>query len=437
LGSHFKTVSRTLFILGCASGVLLFQNCDSYYSVGQRSGESIAGFSLDSKAQTILSQNCYACHTDTQNAGGVSHLDNTNLMVDDGTIVPGDTNLSPLINALESSSIPEHALSDLSMSILRDWVASLSDRFSPPDVTQPPTCTLTVDKNAILLGEAVTATLQVTGKALSARIHGLPVRPQGDARMISPTATDTIKAQVSNEAGTTLCQSASVVVTTTPVDPGSLVPRCALLPSTTSAVPGDAVTLELSITAMATSASINSVAVPIPGGGVFPSVVVNPVSQTTYSARVNGGGSFSTCSTVVSTKTTAQMTKEEYFRAKIGASGLSVNDLLIRGRRASGATYGGSCIHCHTNNSVPSTQSRARLFFVLVSNDPTLNFNAIKNITHPTDATRTWDLTVSPQSLYNYVSGHRASALSSSYSGLAYRYRPEELTQIQTFVNKP
>ncbi len=416
---------------------MLFQNCDSYYSVGQRSGESIAGFTLDSKAQTILSQNCYACHTDTQSAGGVSHLDNTNLMVDDGVIVPGNSETSPLINALESSSIPEHALSEQSMSILRDWVVSLNDRFSPPDVTQPPTCTLTVDKAAILLGETVTATLQITGKAISARIHGLPVNPDGAARMISPTATGTIQGQVSNAAGTSLCQSASVQVTTTPVEPGSLVPRCALLASTTSAVPGDTVTLELSITGIATSASINSVAVAIPGGGVFPSVVVRPINQTTYSARVDGGGSFSTCSTIVATKTTAQMTKQEYYRAKVGPGGASVDDLLIRARRSRSSTYGGSCIHCHTNNTVPSAQSRARSFFVLVSNDPNLNYNAIRNITDPSDSTRKWNLTVSPQSLYNYAAGHRASASYSSYSGLAYRYSPAELTHIQNFVSKP
>lgn len=438
LGSHFKTVSRTLFVLGCASGVLLFQNCDSYYSVGQRSGESIAGFSLDSKAQTILSQNCYACHTDAQSAGGVSHLDDTNLMVEDGIILPGDSDSSPLINALESSSITEHALSEQSMAILRDWVVSLNDRFSPPDVTQPPTCTLAVNKTAILLGETITATLQITGKAISAHIHGLPVNPQGAARMVSPTATGTIKAQVSNAAGTTLCQSASVQVTTTPVDPDSLIPRCALLASTNSAVPGDSVTLELSITGIATSASINSVAVPIPGGGVFPSVVVKPISQTTYSARVNGGGSFSACSVVVATKTTAQMTNQEFYRAKVGPGGASVDDLLIRGRRASGNTYGGSCIHCHTNNTVPSAQSRARLFFVLVSNDPNLNYNAIRNITDPADSTRKWNLTVSsPQSLYFKASGHRASASYTTHSGLAYRYSPTELTHIQNFVNKP
>lgn len=364
-------------------------------------------------------------------------MDDTNLMVQDGIILPGDPELSPLMNALESSSIVEHGLSDQSMSILRDWVVSLNDRFTPPDVTQPPTCTLAVNTTAIQLGETVTATLQIVGKATAAHIHGLPVNPLGAARLISPTATGTIKAQVSNMAGTTMCQSASVQVTTTPIDPGSLVPRCALLASTTSAVPGDSVTLELSISGIATSASINSVAVAIPGGGVFPSVVVKPMSQTTYSARVNGGGSFSTCSVVVATKTTAQMTKTEFYRAKVGPGAASVDDLLIRGRRASGNTYGGSCIHCHTNNTVPTAQSRARLFFVLVSNDPNLNYNAIRNITDPLDATRKWNLTVSPQSLYNYASGHRASASYTTHSGLAYRYSPAELTHIQNFVNKP
>ncbi len=436
--SHFKTAAQSLIILFCVSGFLLFQNCDSYYSVGQRSGESIAGFTLDAKAQTILSQNCYTCHTDTQSAGGVSHLDDTNMMVQNGIIVPGVSESSPLINALESSSIPEHALSELSMSILRRWVLSLHDRFSPPDVTQPPTCTLSVNKAAVLLGETVIATLQITGKATTAHIHGLPVNPLGAARLISPTVTGTIKAQVSNAAGTTMCQSAPVQVTTPPVDPDALIPRCFLLASTPSAVPGDSVTLTLSITGTATSASINSVAVAIPGGGLYPSVVVKPISQTTYSARVNGGGSFSTCSTVVATKTTAQMTNQEFYRAKVGPGGASVDDLLIRGRRASGSTYGGSCIHCHTNNTVPSAQSRARSFFVLVSNDPNLNYNAIRDITDPSDSTRKWNLTLpSQQSLYFKASGHRASASSTTHSGLAYRYSPTELTHIQNFVNTP
>ena len=193
---------------------MLFQNCDSYYSVGQRSGESIEGYTLDLKAQTILSQNCYTCHTDAQSEGGVSHMEDTNLLVNDGVIIPGDAEASPLINALESSSIPAHALSDQSMSLLRNWVISLENSFAPPDVTQPPACTLTVNKTAIVLGETVTATLQITGKATVALIHGLPVSALGASRPISPTVTGTIKAQVSNLAGTTLCQSPSVQVST-------------------------------------------------------------------------------------------------------------------------------------------------------------------------------------------------------------------------------
>ncbi len=359
-------------------------------------------------------------------------MDDTNLMVESGLIIPGNAETSPLITALESSSIPSHALSDQSMSILRDWVISLAERFSPPDITQP-TCTITVDKITLPLGEALTATLQVTGNATTALIHGLQVNPRGASRLISPTTTGPILAQVSNPAGTTLCQSPSVQVTTTPVDPGSLIPQCALIPSVSMAVPGDDVTLELSITGTATSATINNVAVAIPIG-MFPSVIVKPLIQTVYSARVNGGGGFNTCSTTVSTKTTAQMTKQEYFRAKI--SGVSVNDLLIRARRTSGSTYGGSCIQCHNNNP-PSGQSRARLFFVLVANDANINFNRIKNIIHPDDATIVRDLTVAPQSLYNYATGHRASPNYTAHSGYSYLYRTAELTQINTFVTKP
>lgn len=435
MGSHFKTIIRSAIILFCVSGSLLFQNCDSYYSVGQRSGESVQGFTLDTKAQTILSQNCYLCHGDTQNAGGVSHMENTNLMVQDGLIVPGSADTSPLINALESSSTNSHAVSEQSMVILRSWINSLSERFPLPDTTTPPSCTLTVDKTTLALGETVTASLQVTGRATTALIHGLPVNPRGASRLISPTVTGTIKAQVGNAAGTALCQSVSVEVTTGPVDPSTLIPRCALIASTNMAVPGDDVTLELSITGTATSATINSQAVTLTAG-TYPSVVVTPLIQTTYSARVNGGGGFNTCSTTVSTKTAAQMTKREYFRAKIGSGNTSINDLLVRARRASGSTYGGSCIHCH-NNTPPSGQTQAPRYFVLLSNDANRNFDAIRNIVHPTDSSRRWDLTVAPQSLYNYANGHRASASYFTHNTFSYLYRPEELQRIQTFVDKP
>jgi hypothetical protein len=130
------------------------------------------------------------------------------------------------------------------------------------------TCNLTATPSSVQVGQAVTLTL-TTQNATAATINGATANPAGDTKNVTTSATGTFTANatVNGPGGPGSC-SAQYTVTNLPPPPPDA-PTCTVTATPQEVTIGDPVTLQLTVTSpagTATSASINGVAVAIPTG---------------------------------------------------------------------------------------------------------------------------------------------------------------------------
>lgn len=105
-----------------------FQNCGPGF-VSKLGTEALDSSSSDllfqQKALQVLGTNCKACHVD-QSLGGVSDILNVNHLIDSGLIIVGDPSQSPLMQAVDTNSMPPaSALSAADKLSLKNWILSL------------------------------------------------------------------------------------------------------------------------------------------------------------------------------------------------------------------------------------------------------------------------------------------------------------------------
>ena len=403
ISTHFSLVT---FILFC------FQNCGVSHDPVSDNILLSSELSLEQKAVIVVERHCASCHGGTNNQGGISQIENMAHNISTGLIVPGQPDSSRFVGSVEEGRMPtSYRLDSLESGILRDYVLSLS---AGPTV-QLATCSVTVDKTTVQSGQSVAVTLNVQGQADSATLNGQVVAANGATINITPSASTTINGSVSNAAGNSNCTSPQITVTPPPQN----APTCSLASSAQGVVPGDNVTLTITVVSgSATSAMINGQSVTLNSG--VGTATVAPIATTTYSGSVTGLSGTSSCSVQVTRKATANLTKTEYYRAKIGPNNQSIDDLAVR------------CIQCHTQNP-PTAYIHAKDYFVLNAGDISGNLATLRNapINLTTGARR--DLTVLNNgslngTLHSFSQGHKPKNPP---------YTSAELTHIANFVNKP
>ncbi len=395
------------YILVATLTVISFQNCKP---LGQFSSANLT--TLDQMSLTILEQNCYSCHAATPLGVGNTLADILNVqhLIDSNMIIPGDSELSPLITSVEDQSMPiGYSLTPEEIATLKAWVNTLPITLEPVVIA---TCVLNVDKTSITLGESIQLTMVTTGTVDSATINSQAVNVSSGSLQFAPTTTASYQGSVTNSLGTAVCDSP--IVTVTP--PAINAPTCTLSANISSnLIPGDAIDLSLNISGTATSAQINSVDVSI-GSPILNGVVVT--SNTSLTANVTGVGGTNSCSLNVSLKPQSQWTKYEYYRAKIGPvlNGVGIQSI---------DSYMNRCAVCHITNP-PANYALAANYLILVPGDTVGNFQKIQQ---PINApTKILYLTVPPlkNSLWQFSSGHKPKTPA---------FTTQELQHITNFVN--
>ncbi|MCB0407135.1 MAG: hypothetical protein KDD34_02960 [Bdellovibrionales bacterium] len=408
---------KILIQLAVISALLFaYNNCtgqfQSYHEGVQKDLSSTTGDPvLETDAQKVIAKYCYSCHANGAALGGVYGFEDYLNIESQGFLIRGDLS-SRLITSMEDTDAnrmpepPAARVTPQEIQVVKDWVLS----FSVP-IINPPTCQLLADKTNILVGDTVTLTLVTNGQVDSAMIAGVPV--SNTIVQKTPSSDITYSAQVTNSGGSNTCQSPKIVVSTPPPSPTA--PTCQLQASLKSnIIPGDPITLTVSYTGSVSTIKINNQSVTMAN----PKLTVSPLNGTTYDAVVSGTGGNGVCSVSVTTKPTAQLTKYEFYRAKIGPSNQSVDDMLISCPTCNPAAYP-RCIECHSSGGDPKADN----ILSFQKLDPLGNFNRLKNIKIPNGTTM--NLTI-PSKLSAHASGHKPKSPP---------YSTQEINHLKAFEN--
>ena len=142
----WSNLRMNLLILLSLATVLLYQNCAK--PVSEMSSSSLAasnspnsgGLSqqdiANSKAMSVLVSKCSSCHSDTMKSAGVNVLD-TNEMLANGLIVPGEPSLSLIFTVIQSGQMPpSKPLDQADVQAVFDWV---TNNFTSGTVAVTPT----------------------------------------------------------------------------------------------------------------------------------------------------------------------------------------------------------------------------------------------------------------------------------------------------------
>lgn len=120
--------------------VVFFQNCGKPLHENLESSSSLSSVIVGSneaetKALTVLQNNCASCHG-TSGLGGVSQITNPQALYTANLIVPGDADASLLVQVIENNSMPPSGpLSAADKALVRDWIAAMT---GPPNSTGSP-----------------------------------------------------------------------------------------------------------------------------------------------------------------------------------------------------------------------------------------------------------------------------------------------------------
>jgi hypothetical protein len=267
---------KFLYIIFLSGLLFLFQNCQPFVA-------NLDNASLNFMATSVIEQHCVGCH-DSSGLGGVSDILNTQKMIDDGFIIPGDPDQSSIYTLVENGSMPKsYSLSSEEKSIIKSWVESIP--LNQGQNTKP-TCVLSANLTTITLGQSITLSLIPSGSVNSALLNGQSIASSGGFIQVAPTQSGSFSGSVTNSAGTTICSTPNIIV-------NPPVPSCTLVTNQTSITSGQSATLTLTPSGVVNSAKINGQTISASGG----SIQVTPTQSGTYSGTVTNISGTATCST--------------------------------------------------------------------------------------------------------------------------------------------
>jgi len=122
---------NSLLLLCLLIGIIPFQACMRSSPNGQIGQSSVTyDTEIDKQALKLFAESCDSCHgSSSPGLGGLKSTDNLKALIDNGYIVPGDVNGSPLFQEVESGSMPPSSpLGAPDQEFLATWIESLTDR---------------------------------------------------------------------------------------------------------------------------------------------------------------------------------------------------------------------------------------------------------------------------------------------------------------------
>ncbi|MGE4131026.1 MAG: choice-of-anchor D domain-containing protein [Bdellovibrionales bacterium] len=109
--------------------VLLFQNCSSSYD----DSTSLAQQGLNEKALHVLKSNCATCHSGDHPQSPPQNILDTQTLIDQGYIVPGQPESSGVYTSLFANMpLGRAPLSEEDKSLIRAWILAMGDDGTPP-----------------------------------------------------------------------------------------------------------------------------------------------------------------------------------------------------------------------------------------------------------------------------------------------------------------
>ncbi|MBY0370906.1 S1 family peptidase [bacterium] len=201
-----------------------------------------------------------------------------------------DTSYDSRLDRQESIDLLKSFAQDNSIVICGINSTASTPECSDGPITPAPTCNLAASPTTVNKGGSVLLTL-TSQNATSADIDGTSVSVPSGQKTVNPMASFTAVATVRNQSGQTGTCSAPVTVTD---DPQPTRPTCTLAAIPTEARPGDIVTLELTASGSAETASINGTAVSVPSGRITVSHTVKAQYSAVGFVR-NSAGMSSNC----------------------------------------------------------------------------------------------------------------------------------------------
>jgi len=244
---------------------------------------------------------------------------------------------------------------------------TFSSEFSSEQPTEAPTlnditCNLKTDKTEVIEGAPVTLTLDVTGIIDQASVNGEILNLElNNSITFTPTADTVYSAEIKNSEKIENCNSSLIKVLPKEVETAA---SCKITASKSLVKFNETITINFELTGVAQTATFNGNNVGTQINQHMQDVTVT--EDTSYTGQVfDAAGKSTACSVDVKLD---EMTEAEFFIAKIGPGGLSINDLITRDDQ---------CAKCHVKDSV---REKAEERFALDLENPFRNLNIIKNI---------------------------------------------------------
>lgn len=145
---------KILAIVATVSTLLSFQNCSMVAPpmIEENKISSLSAMAvLESKAFSVVTNRCAGCHSDGAALGGIGYITDLDALLYYRKVIPGEPELSPLYNVIQSGSMPPgQPLTASEAKAIYDWIhdglVATSVGVPPP---APPSTTLTATFSSI------------------------------------------------------------------------------------------------------------------------------------------------------------------------------------------------------------------------------------------------------------------------------------------------
>jgi mono/diheme cytochrome c family protein len=130
----------TIVIFLALIPLLFFQNCGKPTELEYSSSMDLSSEAgVQNAAIQILNKHCAECHSATNMNGNVGDLTNIEYLTYTRLVVPGEPELSPIINQITQGLMPagRPALSGTEVEILKDWIKALNEDELGPGTGLP------------------------------------------------------------------------------------------------------------------------------------------------------------------------------------------------------------------------------------------------------------------------------------------------------------
>jgi mono/diheme cytochrome c family protein len=130
LGKKNMNKKMLTLLLVALSPIVLFQNCGKptelqYSSVFDANSQ----LSKQEASLIVLQQSCASCHSQSVQSGGVGDITDISYLTYARIVIPGEPELSPLINVITNGQMPIGGMDPLSsaeVQVLKDWIKGLN-----------------------------------------------------------------------------------------------------------------------------------------------------------------------------------------------------------------------------------------------------------------------------------------------------------------------